>query len=62
MMQKFKYVHLHDLQSLPDVILIVKFRRIRRVGNVARVGILVERNWLEDLGVDGIILKCIFKK
>jgi len=40
----------------------IKFRRIRRVGNVARVVILVERNCLEDLGVDGIILKCIFKK
>jgi hypothetical protein len=65
---------LNDLYSSPNIIRVIKSRRIRWVGHVARMRegrgayrILVERpegrNHLEDPGVDGrIILKRIFQK
>jgi hypothetical protein len=65
---------LHALYSSPNVIRVIKSRRMRWPGHVARVGerrgaymVLVEkpevRNRLEGLCVDGrIILKWIFKK
>ena len=61
-----------DLYSLPNILRVVKSRRMRWVGHVARNGAaevhtgflwidLMERDHLEDLDVDGrIILKCIF--
>jgi hypothetical protein len=65
---------LNDLYSSPNSIRVIKSRRMRWAGHVARMGekrgacrILVGRpagrNHLEDPGVDGrIILKCVFKK
>jgi hypothetical protein len=64
----------NDLYSSPNIIRVIKSRRMRLAGHVARMGegrgayrILVGRpegrNHLEDPGVDGrIILKWIFKK
>jgi hypothetical protein len=64
---------LNDLHSLPISVLVIKSRRMRWVGHVARMGrgevctgfwwgTLRERDHLEDLGVDGrIILKPIFR-
>jgi len=65
---------LHDVSSSPNLIRVIKSRRMRWAGHVARMGTgevlirfwwgdLRERNHLEDLGVDGrIILKCTFNK
>jgi len=65
---------LHDLYFWPNVVRMIKSKRIRWVGLVACVGdrrsarmVLVgktrERDILEDLGVDGrILLKWIFRK
>jgi len=64
---------LYDLYT-PNIIRVIKSRRIRLVGNVVRMGRgevhtgfwwgnLRERDHLEDPGVDGIIiLKWNFKK
>ena len=64
---------LYDLYT-PNIIRVIKSRRIRLVGNVGRMGRgevhtgfwwgnLRERDHLEDPGVDGIIiLKWNFKK
>ena len=63
---------LYNLYSLPDITRMIKSRRMRWVGYVARIGAaevhtrflwvdLIERDRLEDLDVDGrIILKRIF--
>ena len=57
--------------ALPNTVLAIETRRIRRAGHVARmeerrdvyrvlVGKLEGKNHLEDLGVDGRILRWIF--
>jgi hypothetical protein len=63
-----------DIFSSPNIIRVIKSRRVRWVGHVARMGReevhtaflwgnLRERDHLEDPNVDGrIILKWIFKK
>jgi hypothetical protein len=65
---------LNDLYSSPNIIRVIKSRRTRWAGHVARMGRgevhtgfwcgeLKEGDHLEDAGVDGrIILKWIFKK
>jgi hypothetical protein len=65
---------LYDLYSSPNIFRLIKSRRMRWAGHVARMGggevhtgfwwgDLREGDHLEDLGVDGrIILKWIFKK
>ena len=72
-MEKTK-LHLNDLYSSPNIARVIKSRRMRRTGHVARmgdrrgvygvlVGNLRERDPLEDPGVDGrIILIWIFRK
>ena len=62
------------LYSSPDNIYVIKSRRLRWAGHVARMGEvevntgfwcgnLRERDYLKDLGVDGrTLLKFIFKK
>jgi hypothetical protein len=68
------YEELHYLYSSPSIVLVIKSRRMRWTGHVARMGeercvyrILVgntrERDHWRDLGVDGrIILGWIFRK
>jgi hypothetical protein len=65
---------LYALYSSPNIIQVIKSRRLRWAGHVARmgkrrgacwvlVGKPVGRNYLEDRGVDGrIILKWIFER
>jgi len=64
---------LHDLYSSPNIIRMIKSRRKRWAGHVARMGGgvytgfwcggLRERDQLEDPGIDGrIILRWIFRK
>jgi hypothetical protein len=65
---------LNDLYSSPNIIRVIKSRRMRWAGHVARMGKrevhmgfwwgdLREGDHLGDTGVDGkIILKCIFEK
>jgi len=65
---------LNDLYSSPNIVWVIKSRRMRWVGHVARMGkgrvlyrVLVgkpeERDHLEEPGIDGrIILRWIFRK
>jgi hypothetical protein len=65
---------LYDLYSFPNIIRVIKSRRMRWAGHVARVGRgkvhtgywkedLRERDHLDDPGVEGmIILKLVFKE
>jgi len=65
---------LHVLYSSPNIIWVIKSRRVRWTEHVARVGdnggayrVLVgkpeRKDHLEEINIDGsIILKCIFKK
>ena len=72
--RKLHNEELSDLYSLPNNVRVIKSRRRRLAGHVARMGIgeaytgfwcanLKDRDHLGDPGVDGrIILKCIFRK
>jgi hypothetical protein len=63
---------LNDLYSSPSFVRVIKSRRLRWVGHVARMGEIYsgfwwgnmgERDHLEDPGVDGrIILRWIFRR
>jgi len=68
----FNNEELHDLYSSPNIIRVIQTRRIRWAGHVARLGIgevhtgvwwanLKVTDHLEDLGIDGRILKWILK-
>jgi hypothetical protein len=71
---KLNNMVLYDLYCSPNVTRVIKYRKMRWVGYVARMGdkrgtyrILLghlrERDHLEDLVLDRrMILKCIFKK
>jgi hypothetical protein len=65
---KFHNEELHDLYSSPNIVRVIKSRRMRWAGHVARMGRGVYRvlwgNLREgDLGVDGrIILRWIFRR
>jgi len=73
-MEKITYEELGDLYSLPNVVRVVKSRRIRWAGHVARMGEergvpgfwwgnLRERDHWGDPDEDGrIILRWIFRK
>jgi hypothetical protein len=72
--RKLHNEELHDLYCSPNVVRVIKLRRMRWAGHVARmrkercvyrllVGKPNEKNHLEDPGIDGrIILKWVFKK
>jgi hypothetical protein len=62
---------LHDLYSLPDIIGVIKGRRMRGVGACmwerSTYGVLLwqfeEEDHMEDVGNnEGVILKCLIKK
>ena len=74
-MRKLRNEELNDMYSSPIVGRVIKSRRMRWVGHVARMGEssgicrvfwrgnLKERDYLGDPGVDErIILRCIFRK
>jgi hypothetical protein len=72
--RKLHYEELNDLYSLPNIVRVVKSRRMRWAGHVARMGEergctgcwwgnLKERGRWEDPDVDGrIILRWMFRK
>jgi hypothetical protein len=72
--RKLHNKELNDLCSLPNIVWVIKSRRIRWAGHVARMGRgetytgflwgnLMERDHLEDAGVnERIILRWIFRK
>jgi len=72
--RKLHNEELSDLYSLPNIVWVIKSRRMRLAGHVARMGIgeaytgfwwanLKERDHLGDPGVDGrIILRWILRK
>jgi hypothetical protein len=72
--RKFHFEDLHDLYSSPDIIHMIKSRRMRWAGHVARVGetndvcwiwweFRRERGPLEDPGLGGrILLKWMFNR
>ena len=72
--RKLHNEELNDLYSSPSIVRVIKSRRMRRAGPLARTGRgnvytgfwwgnLRERDHLEDPGIDGrIILRCIFRK
>ena len=63
---------LNDLYSSPNIVRVIKSRRMRRAGHVARMGewrvvyrvlVVMERDHLKDPSLDGrIIFKRIFRK
>jgi hypothetical protein len=71
--RKLRKEELHYLYCSPNVISVIKSRRMRWVGHVACMGEesstgfsgenLKEKDHLENIGVDGrTIMKCSFKK
>jgi hypothetical protein len=70
--RKLHKEELNDLYSSPNIVLVIKSRRMRWAGHVARMGEaytglwsehLKEREHLREPGVDGrIILRWIFRK
>ena len=72
--RKLHNEELNDLYCLPNIVRVIKSRRMRWAGHVARIGRgevytgfwwgnLREREHLEDPGADGrIILRWIFRK
>ena len=72
--RKLPYEELNDLYSSPNIVFVIKSKRMRWAGHVARmrerrgvyrllVGKLRARDHLGDLGLDGrIILRWIFRK
>ena len=63
-----KISYLNDLNSSPNIIWVIKLRRVRWAGHVERRGIgelrtgfwwgmMKKRDHLEDLGIDGWIIK-----
>jgi hypothetical protein len=63
--RKLHNEELNDLHSLPNIVRVVKSRRMKWAGHVARMGegSLRERDHWEDPDVDGrIILRWIFRK
>ena len=70
-LRKLHNEELIDLYSSPNIVRVIKLRRMRWAGHVARMGEMSgfwwgnprEREHLEDPGVDGrIILRRIFRK
>ena len=72
--RKLHNEELNDLYSSPNIVRVIKSRRMRWAGHVMRMGKRYaytkfwwgnrrERDHLEDPGIDGrIILRCIFRK
>ena len=55
---------LHSLYCSPNIVWVIKYRRIKWAGHVVRMpaGNLQERDLYEGLGVDKAILEWILKK
>jgi len=71
--RKLHNKELNDLYCSPNIVRVIKWRRMRWAGHVARMergdvhtgfwwGILREKDYLEDPGLDGKILSWIFRK
>ena len=72
-MEKTTHEELHDLYCSPNIIRVIKSKRLRQMVHIAHMGRgevhtrfwwrnLRERDRLEDPSIDRIILKWIFRK